>query len=199
MADSQTPRVKGPEKAVTPAPDGFRVARSVPLGRHPLLDVFPGLDQLATARRQEGKAAGREKLYGATHVEIVADDIWMYVAPRAKLKGLRRGRFNPVVSPEQDCIVVGESHLRTSDELVLFMDIFHELCHIQQRDRGEELFDRPEGYVQRPTELEAYRFVVKEARRLKASDAFLREYLRVEWISESDFRELLDAMDVPTA
>ncbi len=173
------------------------MARQTALGRHPLLEVFPGLDKLPTARRQEPSRAGREKLYGTTRIELVPQDLWMYVAPRAKLKGIRRGRFDPVVSPDEDCIVVGESHLRTSEPIVLFMDIFHELCHIQQRDRGEELFDRPESYVRRPTELEAYRFVVEEARRLKANDEFLRDYLRVEWISEEDHLELLRAMGVP--
>ncbi len=199
MPKPQEPRATGPERLPTPAPTGFRVERTTPLGRHPLLRVFPGLGALATARRQASSAADRAKLYGTTEVELVDEDLWMYVAPRTKLKSIRRRRFDPVVSPQANCIVVGESHLRTSEELVLFMDIFHELCHIQQRERGEELFDRPESYVRRPTELEAYRFVVAEARRLRVDDAFLREYLRVEWITDEEFAELLGAMGVPPA
>ncbi len=190
------PRKSGPEVAPTVPPRGFRVDRTLPVGRHPLLAAFPGLDRLATARRQEPDPARARILYGTTEIELVADDIWMYVAPRERLRSIRRRRFDPVVSPTVNCIVVGEGHLRTSPELVLFMDIFHELCHIQQRDRGEELFDRPESYVRRPTELEAYRFVVKEARDLGVDDAFLREYLKVEWISEREFEELLGAMGV---
>jgi hypothetical protein len=179
------------------APPGFSVVRSTRNGRHPLLAVFPGLDGLPTAERQEPDPAARAKLFGETCVEIVSDDIWMYVAPWERLRTLRRRRFEPVIAPQTDCIVIGSGHLRTSPALMLFMDIYHELCHIQQRHRGEELFDRPESYVRRPTELQAYRFVVDEARRWHVDDEFLREYLRVEWISESEFSELLAAMDVP--
>ncbi len=177
-------------------PAGFRVRRDLPLGRHPLLEAFPGLDRLATARRQEPEADGRRRRYAETRIELVAADLWMYVAPRHRLKTIRRGRFDPLVAPEADVIVVGEAHLRSSPELTLFLDIFHELCHLAQRDRGMELFDRPESYVRRPTELEAYRFVIDEARRLGVDDAFLREYLRVEWISPEEFDELLRAMEV---
>ncbi|MHB8352642.1 MAG: hypothetical protein ACYDFT_08175, partial [Thermoplasmata archaeon] len=122
-----------------------------------------------------------------------------YVAPRRRLTTLRRSRFDPVVSPDADVIVVGEKHFRQSPRLILFLDIFHELCHLAQRDRGLELFDRPESYVRRPTELEAYRFVVEEARRLRVEDAVLREYLMVEWISPEEFAELLGAMGVSSA
>lgn len=190
------PSTKRPPAAVPP-PKGFRVDRTAKVGRHPLLEVFPGLDTLPTAARQEPTAEGRRALYGGSWIEVVDQDMWMYVAPWGRLKTIRRSRFSPVVTPNVDCIVVGQGHLRESPELMLFMDIYHELCHIQQRHRGEELFDRPEGYVQRPTELEAYRFVIGEARSLGVGDEFLRDYLKVEWISAEDYGELLDRMGVP--
>jgi hypothetical protein len=186
---------KHPGQAPAP-PKAFQVRRDVPLGRHPLLQVFPGLDRLEAAARQEPDATGRDRLYGTTFVEIVDADLWMYVAPFTRPALARRGRWQPVVAPGVDCIVIGESHLRESPAITLFMDIFHELCHIQQRRGGEELFDRPENYVRRPTELAAYRFAVAEARRLGADDAFLRDYLEVEWVPEEEHLELLDSMGV---
>jgi hypothetical protein len=51
--------------------------------------------------------------------------------------------------------------------------------------------------VKRWTEVEAYRFVVEEARTMGVSDDFLREYLMVEWISVKEHRELLDELKVP--
>ena len=33
-----------------PSPPGFRVDRELPVGRHPLLAVFPGLDRLSPAQ-----------------------------------------------------------------------------------------------------------------------------------------------------
>ncbi|MCI4346688.1 MAG: hypothetical protein L3K07_08075 [Thermoplasmata archaeon] len=186
-----------PRKVEEP-PEGFQLRRDTPLGRHPLLEVFPGLELLETAKRQEPTAAGRKALYHSTSIELVADDLWMYVAPWKMPKGAPR-RWRPVVAPELDCIVVGESHLRESPALTLFLDIFHELCHIQQRRAGRSLFDRRTSYVRRSTELEAYRFVVDEARRFGVGDATLREYLRVEWVSERELLELYAAMDVPVA
>ena len=179
-------------------PAAFQITRDLPLGRHRLLEAFPGLDRLPTAARLVPQAAARTRLFADTHVEIIAEDAWMYVAPHAIPKGAR-GRWKPVVSPDHDCIVIGESHLRESPALTLFMDIYHELCHLLQRARGLELWDRRYNYAQRPTEVEAYQFVVDEARRLKVGDDVLRDYLKVEWIDEAEFRQLLDAVGVPSA
>ncbi len=180
------------------APPAFRVARELPVGRHPILAAFPGLGDLPPAARLEPDPAARQALFDETCVEIVPDDIWMYVAPHARPRGVPR-RWEPKLSPGSDCIVIGESHLRESPALILYLDIYHELCHIRQRHAGMELFDRSEDYVRRPTEVEAYRFAVDEARRIGASDAFLREYLKVEWVSEEDLLALYEAVGVPPA
>lgn len=187
---------KAPE--TTPVPKGFRVSRDLPVGRHPLLAVFPGLDLLPTATRIEADPERRAKLFDETCVEIVDADMWMYVAPWDLPAGAR-GRWKPVIAPGKDCIVVGASHLRESSELMLFMDTYHELCHVLQRRGGANLWEPGLSYVQRPTEVEAYRFVVKEARAIGVSDEFLRDYLKVEWISNKEHRELLTELGVPIA
>lgn len=181
------------------APKGFRVERATPLGRHALLEVFPGLDALGTARRQVPDADARKHLFGETFVEIVADDVWMYVAPWKvpRIPKRFRRRWNPVSTPNLDCIVVGESHLRSSPGLTLYLDIYHELCHVLQRHDGRELFPDGLSYVERTTEIDAYRFVVDEARRFGVPDPVLRDYLLVEWISGEDFLTLLGAVGVP--
>jgi hypothetical protein len=176
-------------------PDGFRIDRALPLGRHPIVDAFPGIDQTDTARRHLPDDAARRKLYRETQVELVPDDIWMYVAPWHLPKGIRR-RWSPKVTPGVDCIVIGEAHLRQSPGLILFLDIFHELCHVVQRQAGRELFDQKVSYVRRATEIEAYRFALDEARRLGASNASLREYLKVEWVTEEELSELYESLGV---
>ncbi len=79
-------------------PPGFRVSRDMPPGRHPLLAVFPGLDQLAPAKRLEPDPVKRERLFEDTCVEVVDADMWMYVAPHDIPESFR-GRWKPVVSP----------------------------------------------------------------------------------------------------
>ena len=176
-------------------PTGFRVARELSPGRHPILTVFPGLDRLGTATRLVAEPTARSKLFRGTEVELVDEDLWMYVAPKELPKSFRR-RWKPVVSPESDCIVVGLSHLKESPSLTLFMDIYHELCHVLQRQGGADLWPPGVSYVARWTEVEAYRFVVDEARSIGVSDDFLREYLRVDWVSDEEHRELLAKLNV---
>ncbi len=189
-----------PTRKATPAepsaPPGFRVSRDTPPGRHPLLAVFPDLDRLSLAGRLEPDPARRSKLFDDTCVEVVEDDLWMYVAPH-EVPNRSRAGWKPVVAPNSDCIVVGLAHLKESPALMLFMDIFHELCHVKQRQGGADLWPPGVSYVRRWTEVEAYRLVVDEARALGAPDEFLREYLKVEWISAAEHRELLDELKVP--
>jgi len=177
-------------------PEAFRMARELPLGRHPILEVFPGLDRLPPGRSIHTDAKVRRRLFSHTFVELVDEDMWMYVAPW-EVPAIARGRWRPVVTPGTDCIVVGDGHFRTSLPLIVYLDIYHELCHILQRHDGANLFEPGLSYVERPTEVEAYRFVVVEARRLGVSDEFIREYLRVEWITDREHRQLLSTLDVP--
>lgn len=185
--------------STAPEPHGFRVARTLAAGRYPLLTAFPGLDKLGPARRIEKDAEKRRALFAKTEVEIVDQDMWMYVAPHEMPKVPRSRGWRPVVAPECDCIVVGLGHLRESPLLVLFMDIYHELRHVLQRRDGANLWEPGVSYVERWTEVEAYQFVVTEAREMGATDDFLREYLKVEWISDEEHARLLRAVGVPVA
>jgi hypothetical protein len=190
------PRREKVARALPEPPAGFRISRDLPVGRHPLLAAFPGIDALPLAAKLEPDPARRAKLFDETCVEVVDADLWMYVAPWDVPPGAR-GRWRPVVAPGSDCIVIGASHLRESPALMLFMDIYHELCHVRQRHGGANLWEEGVRYVDRWTEVEAYRLVVDEARRLGASDDFLRDYLKVEWISAGEHRELLEKLNVP--
>lgn len=198
-APTPAPPPKLPPVEVPDAPAGFEIERLVELGRHPLLEVFPGLDRLDTAERQVPDAASRRRLFAGTFVEIVDDDVWMYVAPWKipRIPKRFRRRWNPVSTPNLDCIVIGASHLRKSPALILYLDIYHELCHILQRQDGANLWEPGLGYVERRTEIEAYRFVVEEAKSLGVTPEYLREYLKVEWISAKEHAQLLAAVGVP--
>lgn len=119
----------------------------------------------------------------------------MYVAPRQPPPFAESVGWHPFTSPT-DCIVVGRKHLAKSPSITLYLDILHEFTHILQRAEGRELWDISHGYVDSPTELEAYRFSLAEARRLKVPDSFLRSYLKVEWVSAKDHRKLLTNLGV---
>jgi hypothetical protein len=93
-------------------------------------------------------------------------------------------------------LVVSARYLHSGDKLDIYLDIIHELCHVRQLRQGKELFDPRYSYVERPTEIEAYRYTVQEARRLGLSDERICEYLRTEWMSDEDLKVLAKAVNV---
>jgi hypothetical protein len=74
--------------------------------------------------------------------------------------------------------------------------VIHELVHIKQFMDGKELFDENYTYVERPTEIEAYRYAVKEAKRLGMDDTKILEYLKTEWMSDEDLKQLARTLDI---
>ena len=100
-------------------------------------------------------------------------------------------------------LVSGEGHLVVSshyfnkgDRVDKYLDIIHELVHIRQFMDGKELFDDAHSYVERPTEIEAYQYVVDEARKLGLSDDRICNYLKTEWISDEDLKRLAKVLNV---
>lgn len=93
-------------------------------------------------------------------------------------------------------LVVSARYLKNGDKIDIYLDIIHELCHVKQFLEGKDLFDPRYSYVERPTEIEAYRYTVQEARRLGLSDRRICEYLKTEWISDRDLKFLAEAVNV---
>lgn len=186
-------RSRPPRALEPPAP--FRISRDLPPGNYPLSRVFPGFQEAAPFPKYPGPLQRTRALASSTTVQVIPDDTWMYVAPRQPPPFAESVGWKPFTSPA-DCIVVGHKHLATSPGITLYLDIYHEFFHILQRAAGRELWDIAHGYVDSPTELEAYGFSVAEARRLGLSDAFLRSYLEVEWVSPQDHLRLLRNLGV---
>ncbi len=94
------------------------------------------------------------------------------------------------VSDEDGHLIVSAYYLRTGDPTSKYLDVIHELVHVKQYREGKELFDDEFEYHDRPTELDAYRHALKEARRLGMSDPQIFEYLKVDWLDEEEVRKL---------
>ena len=86
---------------------------------------------------------------------------------------------------------VNERYLSSGDKTDIYLDVIHELCHVKQHLEGKELFNSGYDYVDNPTEVEAYRYTVKEAQRLGLSDERILSYLRTEWMSQADLERLV--------
>ena len=61
---------------------------------------------------------------------------------------------------------------------------------------GQDLFDSNFNYVERPTEIEAYRYAVEEAKRLGLRDERICKYLKTEWMSDEDLKKLARNLNI---
>jgi hypothetical protein len=93
-------------------------------------------------------------------------------------------------------LLVNDRYLNRGDKTDIYLDVVHELCHVKQWMDGRELFDPSYDYVDRPTEIEAYRYTVQEAKRAGLSNLRILEYLKTEWMSTEDLKRLVKNMNV---
>ena len=100
------------------------------------------------------------------------------------------------VNPSNGHLMVNPNYLRNGDRVDIYLDVIHELVHVRQWMDGKSLFGGDYRYVERPTEVEAYRYTVEEARRIGLSDERICRYLRTEWMSDDDLKQLAKTMGV---
>ncbi len=96
-------------------------------------------------------------------------------------------------------LIVSTHHLKNSSFRVLYLDVIHELVHVRQFMEGKQLFNSEYEYVDNPTEIEAYRHAVKEAKRLGMTEIEIVEYLKVEWIDEAALGRLVESVGLTRA
>lgn len=93
-------------------------------------------------------------------------------------------------------LMVNKRYLGSGRKIDIYLDVIHELCHVKQHMEGKDLFDPRYDYVDRPTEIEAYRYAVLEAKRIGLSAASIRLYLKIEWMSNEALDRLIRNMGV---
>ena len=152
--------------------------RELSKGRYRLRDVFSGLDEVEALAKCVGTQSLLRRILEETMVTLTDEDGYMYV------------------NDADGSVVVGLNYLKTGDTKELYLDVIHELVHVKQYLQGKDLFDNAFSYVDRPTEIEAYRCCVEEGRRIGMPEDELAEYLYVEWVSRRDHAKLLKTLGV---
>lgn len=143
---------------------------------HQFTDYFKGFENVKTVRQLFGEKT-----------EQVLRDLKVELIPLGGYMG---------VSNVDGHIVVSSRYLRTGRRVDIYLDVIHELVHVKQFMSGKELFDSDYDYVDRPTEVEAYRYTVEEAKNLGLSDKSICEYLKTEWMSDEDLRRLAKKLNL---
>ena len=93
-------------------------------------------------------------------------------------------------------LTVSSYYINNGDKIDIYLDLIHELVHVKQFLEGKELFDGRYDYVDRPTEVEAYRHAVEEAKNLGLSDKEICKYLKIEWMSNEDLKRLAKTLNL---
>lgn len=143
---------------------------------HPFTDYFQGLEKLHVVRqifREQTDAVLRD---------LQVDFTWI---------GGYMG-----VNGSNGHLIVNTRYLHYGDRVDIYLDLIHELVHIKQFLEGKDLFDNRYRYVERPTEVEAYRYAVDEAKRLGLRDERICNYLKTEWMSDEDFTQLARTLKI---
>ena len=100
------------------------------------------------------------------------------------------------VSDDDGHLMVNKHYLSTGRKQDIYLDVIHELCHVRQHIEGRDLFDPQYDYVDRPTEIEAYRYAVQEAKRMGLGANEIREYLQTEMMSTLALEKLIKNMGI---
>ena len=100
------------------------------------------------------------------------------------------------VSNEDGHLNINADYLNTGDTTDIYLDVIHELVHVKQFMEGRKLLDPRSNYVTSPTEVEACRYSIQEARRLGMSEKRICEYLRTERMTNEDFQELTRILNI---
>jgi hypothetical protein len=93
-------------------------------------------------------------------------------------------------------LTVSSYYLNNGDKTDIYLDVIHELVHVKQFMERKELFDINYTYIDRPTEVEAYKYAVEEAKRLGLSDEQICRYLKAEWMSVEDLNRLAKTLGI---
>jgi len=153
------------------------IVRNAKVQTYPFTDYFKGFEKVEAVRRIFGGKT--EEVLRNLRVEFVGSR-WAYMG----------------VNDNDGHLIVGAQYLKNGDIVDIYLDVVHELVHVKQFMEGKQLFESRFNYVDRPTEVEAYRLAVEEARRLGLSDKRICAYLRTEWMTNKDLKQLARTLNV---
>jgi len=157
---------------------GFRVKRDTEVGEYKLTDVFTGLESSSSLIKVFGSKSQMTKIMRHLKLRVEPND-----------SGLWFDR-------DTGTICIGSKHLRGAKTDFLYLDVIHVLVHVCQFLEGRDLYDQAFEYVERPTELEAYRYTVAEARKVGLDESEILRYLRMDAADDSELGKLMDKIGV---
>jgi hypothetical protein len=159
---------------------GFSVRRNAGIGEYRLTDIFVGLDSSSSLVRVFGSKSEMAKILGHLKLRIEENDSGLWL------------------DRDTGTICMGQKQVSSARSSFLYLDVIHVLVHVRQFLEGKELYDQAYEYVERPTELEAYRYTVAEARKMGMNEGEILRYLRMDAVDDSELGKLIEKIGVRT-
>ena len=156
----------------------FRVKRNAEVGEYKLSEVFEGLESSSALAKVFGSKAQMAKILRHLKLRVERNDSGLWL------------------DRDTGTICIGAKHLTAAKSDFLYLDVIHVLVHVRQFLEGKELYDQAFEYVDRPTELEAYRATVAEARRVGMAESEILKYLRMDAVDDSELGKLMEKIGV---
>jgi len=156
----------------------FKAKRNTGLGEYKFTQIFIGVENSPTLLRLFGSQSSMLKIVHHLKLRIVDSDwgIWL--------------------DHNTGAVCVGSKYLTSARINCLYLDVIHVLVHVKQFLDGRDLFDQTFEYVDRPTEVEAYRYTIDEAKRLQMSEDEILRYLRVDAVDDTELGKLIEKIGV---
>ena len=157
---------------------GFRAKRTFSIGEYKLEEVFSGLESSSALVNVFGSEDELSKTLSHLKLRVEPFDSGLWL------------------DRDTGTICIGFKHLSAARSDFLYLDVIHVLVHVRQFLEGRELYDQAFEYVERPTELEAYRQTVAEARRVGLNEDEILKYLRMDAADDSELGKLMEKIGV---
>jgi len=154
------------------------VNKGASIGEYKLSDVFIGLDTSPALRRVFGSKVEMSRVL--SHLKL-------------RVEGSESGIW---LDKGTGTICVGHRHLWAAKSDFIYLDVIHVLVHVRQFLEGRELFDPAFEYLEQPTELEAYKTAIAEARRVGMDEDEILRYLRMDAADDSELGKLIEKIGV---
>jgi hypothetical protein len=92
-------------------------------------------------------------------------------------------------------LLINPHYFKNANFTDLYLDIIHELVHVNQVITGQEFQDEL-PYVEKPTEIEAYQAAVDEARALGLDEKRILNYLDSDLINTEELMQLASTVGI---
>ena len=152
----------------------YTICHNLGLGTYKITQVVNGLENSVALNKIYGSKL--KGIINTTLVDVVNKPWQIWVD-----RGSKRIRIN-------------KDYLSKTDSGTLYLDFIHEMVHIWQIDEGKNVFDRSVSYVDKPTEIEAYRHTVEDAKQIGFNTIDIIDYLNVRWIDNEEHQRLVKAV-----